>query len=104
MQVAKSSQAENLLQEQKMISDIYSSVLKCRNLAAQNGKVQNQASCKLSQIQKFASYKSFLEFYLVYKNVCLKFLRQKLQKLEIVNFDKISSHFYCLLIFTKLNE
>ena len=32
---------------------------------------------------------SFLEFYLVYKNVCLKFLRQKLQKLEIGNFDKI---------------
>ena len=43
-------------------------------------------------MQNFASYKIFLEL-LVYKNVCLKFLRQNLQKLEIVNFDKF--HVIC---------
>ena len=58
----------------------YSRVLKYRNLIAQNDKVQNQISRKLSRIQKFASYKSFLEFHLVYKSVCLKFRRHILKK------------------------
>ena len=40
-----------------------------------DGKIKNQVPRKLSQIQKSVSYKRFLEFYLVFENVCLKFLR-----------------------------
>ena len=71
---------------------MYSIVLIYRNLFALNGKIQNQFFRKLSQIQKFASYKSLLEFYLVHKNICLKFLRPILKKLEILEiwvFSKI---------------
>ena len=67
-------------------------------------KSNHNRSLKLSQIQKIVSYKRFLEFYLVYKNVRLKFLRQKIQKLEIENFVTISSNFPFFLIFTKLNK
>ena len=49
-------------------------------------------------------YKNFLEFYLVYKNVCLKFLRQKLQKLEIGIFDKISPNFHFFFYFHKVEK
>ena len=48
-------------------------------------KNRTQLSRKLSQIQKFVS---FLEFQLVYNNVCLKFLQAKLRTLEIQNFRK----------------
>ena len=47
---------------------------------------------------------SWNEFYLEYENFCSKFLRQKLQKLEIVNFDKISSNLHYLSIFRKLKK
>ena len=59
-------------------------------------------SSKLSQIQKIVSYKSFLDFHLVYKNKsCLKFLREKLQTIKIGKNDKISSNLHLFLIFTK---
>ena len=59
---------------------------------------------KIPNIFKIVSYKSFLDFYLGYKNVCLKFLRKKLQKLEIIKFDKISSNLHFFLISTKLKN
>ena len=66
----------------------YSSVLKFRILIAQSGKIQNQISRKLLRIQKFASYKGFLEIYLVFKNVCLNFLQPILKQLENASFRK----------------
>ena len=39
-----------------------------QNIATQNDKIQNQLSRKLTNT-KNTSYKRFLEFYLVYKNV-----------------------------------
>ena len=47
-----------------------------------------------SRIQNFASYKSFLEFYLVYKNVCLKFPRPILKKFEKANSRKLTFEFF----------
>ena len=73
------------VKKKRKASPTYSSVLKYRNLIAQNGKIQNQKSRKLSRMQKFISYKSFLEFYLVHKIVCLKFLRPILKTLEPYN-------------------
>ena len=54
-------------------------------------KVANFKSKFLENCHKYerCPLKSFLEFYLVYKNACLKILRQKLQNLEQGNFDKI---------------
>ena len=61
-----------------------------------------QMSSKLSQIQKIVSYKSFLDFHLVYKNKsCLKFLREKIQTIKIGKNDKISPNLDLFLIFTK---
>ena len=53
---------------------------------------------------KVVSWEKFLEFLVVFKNVRLKVLRQKLQKLESVLFDKIytTSHFFS--IFKKLKN
>ena len=59
---------------------------------------------KKPNIFKIVSYKSFLDFYLGYKNVCLKFLRKKLQKLEIIKIDTISSNLHFFLISTKLKN
>ena len=44
-----------LLAQVLMKNKMYSSVLKYRNLIAENGKIQNQISRELSRIQKFAS-------------------------------------------------
>ena len=41
---------------------------------------------------------------IVYKNVCLMFLSQKSQKLEIVSFDKFLSNLRFFSIFTKLKK
>ena len=61
-----------------------------------------QMSSKLSQIQKIVSYKSFLDFHLVYKNKsCLKFLREKIQTIKIGKNDIISPNLHLFLIFTK---
>ena len=63
---------------------LYSRVLKYRNVNAQNDKIQNQIyRRKLSKMQKIVSLKRFLDFYLAYKNVCLKFPRCILRKLHI---------------------
>ena len=57
-----------------------------------------QMSSKLSQIQKIVSYKSFLDFHLVYKNKsCLKFLREKKQTIKIGKNDKNSSNLHLFL-------
>ena len=53
---------------------MYSIVLKYRDSITYNDQIQNQITCKLSQIQKIVNQKSFLEFHLAYKNVRLKFL------------------------------
>ena len=55
-------------------------------------------------MQTMVSQESFLEFSLVYKNVCLNILRQRLQKLETVNFDEIISNLHILSIFTNLDN
>ena len=55
-----------LIQTHRLIELRHTSVLKYRNLIAQNGKIRNQISRKMSRIQKFANYKS-LEFCLVSK-------------------------------------
>ena len=55
-------------------------------------------------MQKNVSWESSFEFYLAYKNVCLNFLRQNLQKLEIVNFDEISSNLPFFSIFTRFRN
>ena len=47
-----------------------------------------QISWKVSWIRKIVSYENFLEFYEVYKNVCLKFLQRLLKKLENAVFRK----------------
>ena len=60
---------------------------------------QIEISLKLSQIQKIVSYQS--DFYLVYKNVCLKFLQEKIQNLEIGKIANMSSNLNIFLIFTK---
>ena len=49
-------------------------------------------------MQTIVSQESVLEFNLVYKNVCLNILRQKLQKLETANFDEILSNLHFLSI------
>ena len=96
---------------------IYSSFLKYRNSVAQNDKVQNQIPRQLSLILKIVSWKSFLEIYLVYKNLRLKFLKPILRKLKNASFRKIYlkfeffrylrgfiSKFHKLLIFAEHTE
>ena len=47
-------------------------------LKATKGKSQNQISLKQQRILKIDKSECFLDFYLVYKYVCLKFMRWKL--------------------------
>ena len=72
---------------------IYSSVLKYRNLIAQNDKIRNQIISELSRIQTFARNKCSSEVYLVNNNVCLIFRRPLLKKLGIASFKILKLKF-----------
>ena len=54
-------------------------------------------------LKTFTSYKSFKNLYLVYKNVCLKFLRPILKKLENANFTKFYLKFFCTCFHVNLH-
>ena len=79
----------------------YRSVLEYRSCIAQTSKFPNQMTRKLPTIRSNFSYESWLKLFVIFKNVCLEVLRQKLQKLEIVNSDKISLIFFTFCAFSR---
>ena len=63
----------------------YSSILKYCNSLTNNDKIQTKLQAHRQKFQKLAATKA-LDFYPIYRNVCLKFLRTILRKLKIANF------------------